>query len=269
MNRGPNIGHCVICGIHGKLSRDHVPPKACNNLNDVELKTLHPTKEHSNRGTTSQGGSHYKTLCNKCNSTELGINYDPSLVDLSNEITSLVIGAKNKNISLPKKIYPFIRPQKIARSIVGHCLAAIAIEESKTGLISTPIGDTLRKYFLDPSAPLPEELDIYYWPYPSNQQVIIKNIGKSSIHHSGIIFGHIIKFLPLGFWLVWNKPHSIQLNINQLVPNKSMGIDEVQQIEIDLYNIPNFDFPEAPMDHEIVAFNDNYSVVANQKTKRK
>ena len=196
INRGNKIGHCVICGEHGKLSRDHVPPKACNNLNDVELRSLYPSHDIKEIATTSQGGSHYKTLCEECNNTRLGQYYVPYLVSLSNEITSLVLGAKNQVISLPQELTTIIRPQRIARAVVGHCLAAIAVNETKTGLVSSPISDALREYFLTPDLPMPEELTIYYWPYPSKRQVVVKHMGKSSIHDKGVIYGHVIEFLP-------------------------------------------------------------------------
>jgi len=264
-NRGPDIGYCVICGNKGKLSRDHVPPKGCNNLNDVELKHLFPSEKYSRKGITSQGGTHYKTLCGACNNTHLGSYYDPYLVNLSNEITSLVMGAKNRKISLPDRIYPFIKPQRIARAVVGHCLAAIAVDEAKSGLISSPISDSLRSYFLDQSSSLPEQLDIFFWPYPSKNQVVVKYMGKSSMYRKGTIVGHVMKFLPLGFWLVWDKPDSIAIGERKLVPDKFMGLDDVHQVELDLYNIPALNFPEAPADHEYVVLNGGHAVVANEK----
>ncbi|MBL4851253.1 MAG: hypothetical protein JKY90_03090 [Gammaproteobacteria bacterium] len=56
LNRGQGKGHCVICGVYGELSRDHIPPKKCNNLNDVELKALLPSGNSARVATTSQGG---------------------------------------------------------------------------------------------------------------------------------------------------------------------------------------------------------------------
>lgn len=170
LHKGPSEGFCVICGEYSKLTRDHVPPKKCNNLNDVEIKALMPKEESARVGTTSQGGTHFKTLCSKCNSERLGAKYDPSLVDFTNNITSLVLGAKRKHIVLPQSIYPIITPQRIARSVVGHALAAVAVEEAKIGLVSSPMSNKLREYFLNESHPLPEKLEIYYWLYPSRKE---------------------------------------------------------------------------------------------------
>lgn len=230
LHKGPESGFCVICGEYGKLTRDHVPPKKCNNLNDVEIKAFLPNEESARVGTTSQGGTHFRTLCKKCNSERLGIEYDPSLVKFSNEITALVLGAKRKHISLPQHIYPIITPQRIARSVVGHVLAAIAVEESKSGLMKSPMSDSLREYFLNSALPMPSSLEIFYWIYPSRKQIVIKGMGKGQFGtDAGAVIGHVFKFLPLGFWLVWDRPKKIRMNIPSLVMNKSMGLDERAQ----------------------------------------
>jgi len=265
LNKGPVIGTCVICANEGKLTKDHVPPKNCNNLTDYELRTFLDFKNSSGKGATSQGGTHFRTLCSVCNSERLGLQYDPSLVDLSNEITSLVMGAKNKVISLPEFIYPFVKPQRLARSIVGHVLSAVAVEETKTGLISAPFPDALRSYFLDESSPLPDKLEIYYWVYPSRKQVVIKGAGKVSISGNGVVIGHIIKFLPLGFWLIWEKPKNYNPNLHKLIPSRNMGIDETYQMPISLGEIPSLDFPEAPEGHEVILLNTNNSSIGSPK----
>jgi len=268
LNKGPIFGTCVICGNEGKLTRDHVPPKNCNNLTDYELKIFLDFENMNGKGTTSQGGTHFRTLCSECNSDRLGLQYDPFLVDLSNEITSLVMGAKNKVISLPNFIYPFVKPQRLARSIVGHVLSAVAVEETKTGLLSAPFPDALRSYFLDESSPLPNKLDIYYWVYPSRKQIIIKGSGKVLIFGDrGTVIGHIIKFLPLGFWLIWDKPKKYYVNAHKLIPLKNMGIDEVHQMPISLGEIPLLNFPEAPEYHEAILLNTKYSSIGSPKSK--
>ncbi|MEW8051416.1 MAG: hypothetical protein AB2809_13675 [Candidatus Thiodiazotropha sp.] len=265
VNRGPAQGYCVICGEYGKLTRDHVPPKRCNNLNDIEIKALMSDENSDKAGPTSQGGMHFKTLCGVCNSERLGIKYDPSLVDLSNEITSLVQGAKRRNIVLPKKIYPIIQPQRIARSVVGHALAAIAVDETREGLRSSPISDLLRYYFLDEESHMPDNLEIYYWLYPSRKQVVIKGMGKRYLGIDGVVVGHVLKFLPLGFWIVYNKPSNININLANLVKRKDMGLSEREQIEIDLYSAPSIKFPEAPKGWEINALNNSYAYSGHPK----
>lgn len=270
--RGARIGFCSICRKEGPLSRDHVPPKGCNNLNDVEIRTLVPSEDFVKSATTSQGGTHYRTICGTCNNKRLGIDFDPELIKLSNEITSLSLGAKNKRILLPQSIHCFIKPQRIARAVVGHALAGLAINETKDDQLSDPISDLLRGYFLNENADFPEELEIYYWVYPCRRQVLIKGAGKSIGTFSGpraLVVGHIFKFLPLGFWLVFKGDERGLRNTNgavkNLVKNKKMKLDEIEQVEIDLFNIPPLNFPEAPKGDEIILFNNERAVQTQEK----
>ena len=267
-NKGQKVGFCAICGYKRPLSRDHVPPKGCNNLNDVEIMALLPSENSAKVGTTSQGGAHYRTLCGTCNNTLLGIHYDPALIDLSNAITGLALGAKRREIALPQIIYPFIKPQRIARSVVGHVLAGLAVEETTQGLFSSPISDSLRSYFLNEAAGFPENLEIYYWVYPSRRQVLIKNISKSLINSSGereVVFGHIFKFLPLGFWLVFDGSNQGSDLVKPLIKDKTMDLNGVDQVEIDLHRVPPLDFPERPKENALVALNSNYAAHTRDK----
>lgn len=66
----------------------------------------------------------------------------------------------------------------------------------------------LREYFLDPCAPLPDAVSIYYWTYPSRHVVIARAIAKTNIRFSPVIIGDILKFYPLGYWVVWDAPHA-------------------------------------------------------------
>ncbi|MHC5916853.1 MAG: hypothetical protein ACYTXE_39100 [Nostoc sp.] len=38
--KGSKIGKCNICGTHGKLTDDHVPPKGSLNSGKVRIRTL-------------------------------------------------------------------------------------------------------------------------------------------------------------------------------------------------------------------------------------
>jgi len=126
------------------------------------------------------------------------------------------------------------------------------VEEAKNGLVSAPFPDALRRYFLDENEPLPRHVDIYFWVYPSRRQVVIKNAGKISMNRSGVILGHVLKFLPLGFWVIWEKPNNYSLNVPALVPDKNMDIEQLYQAAVDLRAIPKLDFPEAPDDNEVI-----------------
>ena len=236
---------------------------------DVVLRTF-PDGYTNNAGgpkTFYQGGTHFRTLCEKCNSGLLGTEYDPELAKLCNEIRKLAEVVSRKEIALPSDVLVFVKPQRIARAIVGHILAANAVEEAKNGLISAPLPDALRRYFLNDASVLPTEADIYVWVYPSRRQVIVKGAGKISLKYSNVILGHILKFLPLGFWLVWEKPLNLSINLPTLVPDKRMRIDDICQMRVELTNIPPLDFPEAPTSGELISMHEGSTSVSIPRKK--
>ena len=270
--RGPKQGYCVICGKWGNLSRDHVPPKGCNNLSDAEIRFLHPPQDTAHQRVTSQGGVTFRTLCGDCNSGRLGAEYDPALINLSNEITQLSLSARGRSIALPQTIPCLIRPQRIARAIVGHVIAVLSVNEVSEGLKSNPIIDVMREYFLEPNAALPVGLAIYFWVYPHRRQVIIKNMAKMVQNKDGqnvFVTGHIIKFLPLGFWLTFNSPSVDSPLIHSLVEDNAMGLDDVTLVNLDIYSLLHPDFPEAPVGNQMMMYDSNYGAEANPKARIK
>lgn len=261
--RGPDNGFCAICGKFEKLARDHVPPKRCNNMSNYIIRAFAANKNDS--GVVSQGGTHFKTLCESCNSNLLGTKYDPELIKLTDSIARAISSAISQKKPIPMYVNESIQPHRLARAIIGHTLSAIAVEETKTGLISSPLNDALRFYFLNENEPLPDKLEIFYWAYPSKKQVIIKNSGKMSIYNANPIIGHIIKFIPLGFWLVWDRHPSSEINLPNLVHDRGARLDSTQNLQIDLYNIPPLNYPEVPLSHEIHMMDISQTSIAEPK----
>jgi hypothetical protein len=61
-------GDCCICGHHGVLSYEHVPPRsAFNKTSAVAYKWNDILTESKNKGRTLQGGLGAYTLCEQCN----------------------------------------------------------------------------------------------------------------------------------------------------------------------------------------------------------
>ncbi len=261
--KGPAVGHCVICGKFGPLTKDHVPPRGCNNVSDVILLSFAESNhsQSQSKTTIAQGGTHFRTLCGTCNNTRLGGDYDPELVKLSNEITNFARAVSERRIVLPESIVAWVKPQRIARAVLGHVLAAHSVSQVKSPPISAPLSNAIQKYFLDPNESLPKELDIYFGVYPHKRQVIIKNAGKISLSRNGGLFGHIIKFLPLGFWILREKPKGVSIELPALVPDKGMGFDDMHQLTISLRGLPAIDFPEAPADDEAIFFADEHTSI--------
>jgi len=71
MSRKPVTGICHICGLHKKLSFEHVPPESAFNKHPVVLYEIQnlicKNPENLPKGKKLQRGSGQYTLCEKCN----------------------------------------------------------------------------------------------------------------------------------------------------------------------------------------------------------
>jgi hypothetical protein len=77
-----------------------------------------------------------------------------------------------------------------------------------------------------------------------------------------MLYGGILKFLPLGFWILWDKPSGFFTNnLSILVPDKNMDINESWQTKINLTNLPPLNFPETPSDDEIMLSCSEYASI--------
>jgi len=222
-------GHCGICGEIGQLHRDHVPPKGSASLSRVEIRSL---ADHMGasvaRPRFSDTGVRFKTLCSLCNSTRLGTWYDPELKRISAGVTRWL--SASALISLPESLVVSVRAQRVARAVIGHLLAAVPPDQAGKPHTDAPMQRALREYFLNPCAALPDRVSIYYWTYPSRRVVIALAIAKVSLRPVPMILGDILKFFPLGYWVVWQGPPARGGAMSPLLPNRAEPIDS----EVDL-----------------------------------
>ncbi len=175
---------------------------------------------------------------------------------------------------MPNQININIKPQRVVRAIVGHLLAAEVRKDMSSLPRNAAHPEAVRQYILNPSAPVPEKLEVYYWLYPSDIQVIMLGAGVMSIGHMEemksirVIISEFIKFYPLAFWVTWDQP-KIKVNLHCLTRNKSLGIDEKSSFQISSINLPRIDWPENPSDNEIIVFNDNVAYFVKKKRRKK
>jgi hypothetical protein len=262
--RGPEKGYCVICGDYGALTRDHVPPKGCNNLDDRSIRSWVCHFTGQGPVTYSQKGTHYKTICGYCNNTRLGSEYDPALVEISNEITEIIKLAATSKIEFPETIDRDVKTQRVAKSLVGHILAGASISEVSAPPKSAEVLDAFREYVLSPSKPMPDKLEIYYWTYPYKKQVLVRFFSKTRLNAKYAILGSVLKFHPFGFWLVWDKPKGFKINLPILVRDKS-NTEECRKLRFELSNGFPHDFPEAPQSDEVTMIDKDMAVVSEPK----
>lgn len=265
-------GCCNICGEFNDLTFDHVPPKGCvgiQNRNVALLTNILSCGKLSKKNTRQfQNGLKFRSLCSKCNNTLLGVEYDPFLNDFASKVSNYVNLIVKYDVSLPKSTTIQINVQRVVRAIVGHLLAAQVREDMSKPIVRAPYLDAIRDFFLNPCAPIPKELEVYYWLYPSDIQVIILGSGVMDINNNKrkAIVGDFIKFYPIAFWVTWDQP-SVDLKLSSLCKNKDLQIDELVNITISTHNIPRIDWPEHPGDDEIVLLNDEVAYYAKKKRR--
>lgn len=255
--RGADRGFCAICRKHELLSRDHVPPAGCGNIKDVELRIAFSTEKDLK--TYSQGGAHFKTICRHCNSTLLGTQYDPELIKFHTEVMRFV-KAKSQRITIPEQSTHYIKPHLIAKSIVGHVLAANAVDLINNDKKHSPHAEKLANYVLSADALLPDDIDIFFWLYPYRDIRVIKYLGISSFNWHGNFICDVIKFLPFAFLITNGLPQNIKIHHQKLIKNKKAPVGSMDFIHINYSDFPKQGFPEYPTD------DDNHFVLAHDQS---
>lgn len=103
---------CRICGTHGKLSFEHVPPKSAFNNHPVvgkhifELINKDPDNYFDGKGNISQQGAGAYTLCEKCN-PNTGSWYGNAFANFARQSFEILEHAKNESSIAHKfEIYP-------------------------------------------------------------------------------------------------------------------------------------------------------------------
>jgi hypothetical protein len=198
------------------------------------------------RGRLSQNGVKFRTLCARCNNKFLGANYDPAFNDFSMRVGSYL----KSSLALPPISYVRGKPQKIARSLLGH-MSAQGVDRYLKG----PHTEDIRDYFLDMAKPLPSYLDIYYWVYPYQTQVLVRDVVLKDLRLEDNAYIWIMKFFPLAFLIVWDKPKGYDYNhFPNLAKWAGLAIDDEVDMPVQLSRIPHERWPEAPEQHTFLMY---------------
>jgi len=259
---GPKEGTCNICGTFGPLTNDHVPPKGSIKPKARELQKL---GDHLGGGEITrvhmQSGIKFRSICATCNNHLLGLQYDPSLNEFSRKAASLI--RATRHLEIPRLTTVRVRPQRIARSVVGHLLAAEIRECMTEPPPSAPFQDALRGYFLDSTSSLPENIDITYWLYDGDHHVIIRGFGVLPLYGPGLMTCDLLKYFPLAFLVTFQLASGVEPPGRDLVPIRSMGLDDEADLTIQLRPRPRVGWPEQPNDDEVVLFNNGVAYLAS------
>lgn len=220
------------------------PPQACPPANSRVISTLlyQIIGDTSFRPRHSQNGVTFKTICNDCNNL-LGSRYDWALGKFARRIESFV----ESNLSLPESFEVECQPNAVMRSVLGHLLAA------KTETDEVVLDALIRPCVIDPSLPIHDDIYIFYWVYPYEETVILRDFCMPSVRGKlqNIGFFNLIKFYPLAF-LVTHQLSSYEglsslYQFNQLLPS------EKRNIQINLRSTRHSRFPEECSENNFLA----------------
>jgi hypothetical protein len=266
---GPKFGYCSICAEYGVLTFDHIPPKGTITIRPVEIRSLSQLfYDKKTKARISQNGVKFRTICNRCNNELLGRLYDPELIKFTNDISIFLRARINSNLDFPPKQKFEVKPQKLLRSIIGHILAGFINKGPENKPVEAPFPIALREYFLDNTKNIPKKLKVYYWLYPSRNQVLMRGFGLISLKFNGAILGDLLKFFPIAYWLVWDLPKDIQINRPELSLSKTLSLEDKEEVTIDFKSIPNERWPENPGDDEIILTCDERTIYSVSRKKK-
>jgi hypothetical protein len=262
-SRAPREGCCNICGVVGLLTHDHVPPQGSVDPKRMRIQTLAASFEpvHPRIAHLTQNGVKFRSLCDQCNTQRLGNRYDPFLNRFSRKIAQIL--RVRDRVILPAVVMVECNPQRLARAVVGHLLAAEIREDMTAPLTSAPMIDDMRAYFLDEGADFPCDLHLYFWPYASARQAIFRGMGILSAGQ--VVVGDFLKYFPVAFWLAHRLPTLVIDRMrDREIPVRRYGIDECFLLRVPTSPTNTFrhDWPERPDDQEILVLNDSVCLLA-------
>jgi hypothetical protein len=229
------IDLCNICGRKSILGWDHIPPRGVIELSSVEitsiLQRVVPDKDRK-KFLLSQNGLKYRTLCSECNN-RLGREYDPILNEFARGIGAYL----RTTISLPKIVHFNTKPNVLIRAVLGHMLAA----KSHFDHVDTDV--SLRPFLFDVDAPLPCNLNVFYWVYPYDNIVVLRNIGMPAVRgrFKELAMFDILKYFPIGY-LVVDKPS--YEGLSELSAYRNLSIFAEIDVPINLQSVRDPDWPE-------------------------
>ena len=239
--RKDKISICNLCREEKELSWDHVPPKGGIDLTPVEMNTVFNVMtggKQQPKLRISQNGMKFRTICSSCNSY-LGTHLDPIINDFALSVGNYL----NTEIILPEEINHKVKPQRLMKAVLGHLVA------SKVEIEDTVFDQKAREYVLDIDATLPDDINIFYWVYPHNCSVTIRDFGmftpRGTFNEPAIF--QVMKYFPIAY-LCCDK--SEYADLHNLSWYREAGIDDEIEIPLNLRRVEDPYWPEAPSDVE-------------------
>src|SRR5262249_11133704 len=90
-------------------------------------------------------------------------------------------------------------------------------------------------------------IKIYYWPYPGTEQSIVPGLGLSINDGSGGVVGHLLKFFPIAYFVVFHATGNVALNVPHVHGGDGCADPNCEvRLDVDFRPTPPTSWPEAP-----------------------
>ncbi len=184
----------------------------------------------------SQNGMKYRTVCRSCNA-HLGQQYDPTVAAFARDVAGYVTAS----ILLPRSIEVPVQVQRLMKGVLGHLLAA------EVDYRSSFFHPWAKDYVLDPAAPLPAQVNIFFWLHQGPGSVAVTDLVKFSLRDHSAHHLHLLKFRPLGFLVTASRMYG---GLPSLSRHRAARSDDVVGVRVPLRARRPEDWPEAPSDDD-------------------
>ncbi|WP_336761707.1 hypothetical protein [Paenibacillus sp. USHLN196] len=251
------VDSCNICLQKRQLTWDHIPPKGGIEFTEVEQwNIMQHMVEKNTKHIPSQNGVKYRTLCQECNNSLLGAQYDPVINSFAEDVGQYL----KSSLIIPEVIRFKTKPVKIVKAVLGHLLAA-------KGELSFSNQDVaFREYVLDPEMKVPQGYKVFYWIYPFNNIRIMQNFSMMKVYgpESGRhgMFS-MLKYLPIAYLVTDLEYYE---GLDELTQYCVDVPDTEIEIPIRLNDLKNQVWPEVN-DDNVLLTGDDIGVFAKPKIR--
>jgi hypothetical protein len=229
------IGQCNLCAEVKPLSWDHIPPKGGIQLSTMEMENLlnvFTRKKEERKIRESQNGIKFRTICKECNEF-LGVNYDTVINDFA-----ISVGRYLKtHFKLPEVLHHRTKPVRLMRGILGHLVSV------KQEFEDAQFDRQVRHFIFDPLKTIPDNIHIFYWIYPYDCTVILRDFMMPSVRGNFKDFGFFqtLKSFPIAYLISDKTRYEGLLDLSKY---RNYSLDDETEIPIQLNRVEHHYWPE-------------------------
>lgn len=259
-------GFCLICGSHGKLSQDHVPPKCVIPPALVEQRLITEFRNADIKGVKANHGSVFKTICAHCNNL-LGA-HDSEIKRVVSNLDARIKEYLQYPVSIYNSVSSDVNAVSYLRGMVGHVLSAAPNKSCSIPRGDAPFFKHLSDFVLGKNNNICDTHTFHYWFYPNRMNItgaLFSLLNTTSSSKERMSVAACIYFYPIA--LLITEPNSM---FNEIVPFSRILSPTDSRLQIDLSpQHANFSaFPFFSLRDTVLAMDNSYVTVSHAPIAR-